>query len=222
MGLRNAGPEVTANRAGLNIRKELLAFAAARRRALFTTHCDHYRNGRRNKGGSVLIRKLSRAIRNQILLVEQTRYAGEVSSKQHSRADNSVKTANEVKATLQTIFRESFESYARATPLGGRCFLAGITPETGRHSAILRRRYSTWTTTSAEFGEDSRIIEVGYDFHAEFYEKTPYPAVAAIQAALEEIAHRNLKAREAKPAQFIETKFVRQLNESGYIDSLYR
>jgi ABC-type nitrate/sulfonate/bicarbonate transport system substrate-binding protein len=70
--------------------------------------------------------------------------------------------------------------------------------------------------------KDPRIIEVGYDFHAEVYEKAPYPAVAAIQAALEEIAHRNPKAREAKPAQFIETKFVRQLDESGYIDSLYR
>lgn len=70
--------------------------------------------------------------------------------------------------------------------------------------------------------KDPKIIEVGYDFHAEVYEKKPYPAVAAIQAALEEIAHRNPKARQAQPEQFIETKFVRQLDESGYIDALYR
>ncbi len=70
--------------------------------------------------------------------------------------------------------------------------------------------------------KDPKIIEAGYDFHADVYERKPYPAAAAIQAALEEIGHRNAKAREAKPAQFAEPKFVRELDESGFIDGLYR
>ncbi len=70
--------------------------------------------------------------------------------------------------------------------------------------------------------KDPKVIEAGYDFHADVYEKKPYPAVGAIQAALEEIAHRNPKARQANPAQFVEPKFVRELDESGFIDSLYR
>ena len=41
---KGSGPEVTASRAGLNMRKKLSAFAAARLRALFTTRGDHYRN----------------------------------------------------------------------------------------------------------------------------------------------------------------------------------
>jgi ABC-type nitrate/sulfonate/bicarbonate transport system substrate-binding protein len=69
---------------------------------------------------------------------------------------------------------------------------------------------------------DPKIIEIGYDFNAEEYERKPYPSVLGIQSALEEIAHRNPRAREAKAGQFFDGRFVRELDQSGFIDGLYR
>ena len=39
--------------------------------------------------------------------------------------------------------------------------------------------------------------------------------------ALEEIVHRNPKAKEVKVGQFFEAKFVKELDQSGFIDGLY-
>ena len=69
---------------------------------------------------------------------------------------------------------------------------------------------------------DIEKIENGYDYNAKVYLKKPYPAMGGIQLALEEIAERNPAARAAKPEQFIDTSFVKELDESGYIDALYR
>jgi len=41
---------------------------------------------------------------------------------------------------------------------------------------------------------DRKVMEVGYDFNAEEYERKPYASVQGIQLALEEIVHRNPKA----------------------------
>ena len=69
---------------------------------------------------------------------------------------------------------------------------------------------------------DRKIIEIGYDFNAEEYERKPYPSVQGVELGLAEIAHRNPKAKEAKPEQFMETKFLKDLDQSGYIDDLYK
>jgi NitT/TauT family transport system substrate-binding protein len=69
---------------------------------------------------------------------------------------------------------------------------------------------------------DMEKIENGYDYNAKVYLKKPYPAIGGIQLALEEIGERNPAARNAKPEQFIDISFVKELDESGYIDSLYR
>ncbi len=62
---------------------------------------------------------------------------------------------------------------------------------------------------------DRKIIEDGYDFNAEEYEHKPYPSVQGVELALDEIAHRNLRAKEAKPEQFIETKFSKDLDQAA-------
>lgn len=67
-----------------------------------------------------------------------------------------------------------------------------------------------------------KLVEAGYDFYAEVYNAKPYPNVEGIKLALEDIAQRNPKAREAKPEQFFEARFVKELDESGFINSLYK
>jgi ABC-type nitrate/sulfonate/bicarbonate transport system substrate-binding protein len=69
---------------------------------------------------------------------------------------------------------------------------------------------------------DVEKIENGYDYNAKIYLKKPYPAMGGVQLALEEIGERNPAAKSARPEQFVDTSFVRELDESGYIDALYR
>ena len=69
---------------------------------------------------------------------------------------------------------------------------------------------------------DRKIIEVGYDFNATEYGRKPYPSTTAAQLALEEIARRNPKAKDAKLEQFFDSVFIRELDEGGFIDNLYK
>lgn len=69
---------------------------------------------------------------------------------------------------------------------------------------------------------DSKIIEVGYDYEAEVYERAPYPSVKGIQLALEEIAQENPAARKADVERFFDARLIQELDKSGFIDGLYR
>jgi NitT/TauT family transport system substrate-binding protein len=71
-------------------------------------------------------------------------------------------------------------------------------------------------------GAERRTVEAGYDFSAEVYQRKPYPSREGIRFALEELAAKNPKAAAAKPEQFSDERFVRELDQSGYIDTLYR
>ena len=70
--------------------------------------------------------------------------------------------------------------------------------------------------------EDSKIIEVGYDFTAEAYERAPYPSTKGIQLALEEIAQENPAAKKADVERFFDARLIQELDKSGFIDGLYR
>lgn len=69
---------------------------------------------------------------------------------------------------------------------------------------------------------DAEKIEYGYDFAAKIFLKKPYPPIKGIQLALEEIGERNPAARSANPEQFMDISIVRELDQSGYIDALYK
>jgi NitT/TauT family transport system substrate-binding protein len=69
---------------------------------------------------------------------------------------------------------------------------------------------------------DRKIIEVGYDFNSAEYGRKPYPSRKAGQLALEEIARRNPKAKDAKVDPFFDSSFIKELDENGHIDRLYK
>ncbi|MBI4526643.1 MAG: ABC transporter substrate-binding protein [Deltaproteobacteria bacterium] len=70
--------------------------------------------------------------------------------------------------------------------------------------------------------KDSKMLGVGYDFYAQAYVSRPYPNVQGIRLALEDLSQRNPKAREATTEQFFESGLVKELDESGFIDRLYK
>jgi NitT/TauT family transport system substrate-binding protein len=69
---------------------------------------------------------------------------------------------------------------------------------------------------------DTEKIEYGYDFAAKIFLKKPYPPMKGIQLALEELGERNPAARSANPEQFMDISIVKELDQSGYIDALYK
>ena len=46
--------------------------------------------------------------------------------------------------------------------------------------------------------------------------------LAGIQTVLDAIADENPKAKSARPEQFVDTRFIKEFDDSGYIDGLYK
>lgn len=52
--------------------------------------------------------------------------------------------------------------------------------------------------------------------------KKQYPSLEGLKTVLEDIGERDLRAKTAKPEQFVDFSFIKELDQSGYIDSLYK
>ncbi|MGH8611340.1 MAG: ABC transporter substrate-binding protein, partial [Gammaproteobacteria bacterium] len=79
------------------------------------------------------------------------------------------------------------------------------------------------TRYTGSVGRDPASLQAGYEYYAQDgFQLKPYVSVPGIKAVLEHIAATNPKAKEAKPEQFYNSRFVQELDQSGYIDSLYR
>jgi NitT/TauT family transport system substrate-binding protein len=69
---------------------------------------------------------------------------------------------------------------------------------------------------------DRQAVEMQYDENVnKLYLKKPYPTFTGIKTILDSVA-RNDKAKSAKPEDFADMSIVRELDESGFIDNLYR
>jgi NitT/TauT family transport system substrate-binding protein len=70
--------------------------------------------------------------------------------------------------------------------------------------------------------KDPALIEAGYEFNVQEYQRKPYPSVGGIKVSLEQISQTNPKAKNVNVERFFDARFVRELDESGFIDSLYK
>jgi hypothetical protein len=71
---------------------------------------------------------------------------------------------------------------------------------------------------------DKEILERTYD-DISSDEKVPpkqYPSLEGIKNILEPLAATDPKAKAARPEEFVDTRFVKELDESGFIDDLYK
>ena len=71
---------------------------------------------------------------------------------------------------------------------------------------------------------DKEIMERTYDHVIADAVLPPkqYPTLEGIKAILEPLAEKDPKAKAAKPEDFVEMSFVKELDQSGYVDSLYK
>lgn len=52
--------------------------------------------------------------------------------------------------------------------------------------------------------------------------KKQFPSLEGLKTVLEDIGARDPRAKTAKPEQFVDFTFIRELDQSGYIDGLYK
>jgi ABC-type nitrate/sulfonate/bicarbonate transport system substrate-binding protein len=71
---------------------------------------------------------------------------------------------------------------------------------------------------------DRDILEKSYEVSTTeaLFPRKQYPSLDAIKASLEQIAQDEPKAKGSKPENFADASFITELDQSGYIDSLYK
>ena len=72
--------------------------------------------------------------------------------------------------------------------------------------------------------QDKEILERTYESISADEKLSPkqYPTLEGIKNILEPLAQTDAKAKAAKPEDFVDMSFIRELDQSGYIDSLYK
>ena len=69
--------------------------------------------------------------------------------------------------------------------------------------------------------KDEKAIEESYNgIVAKLTRRVPYPTEAGIQLFLDQLKTTNPKAAQAKPSDFTDVSFLKELESSGYIDKL--
>lgn len=115
----------------------------------------------------------------------------------------------------------STRSYMKKNPETVRRFMRAFV--TGIHYIKTHRPETLRSLAKFLRMDDREILEETYDqFLLKLVPQKPYPTLKGIQAILDDVATRNPKARDARPEQFVDLQWVRELDESGYIDRLYR
>src|ERR1044071_4942829 len=71
--------------------------------------------------------------------------------------------------------------------------------------------------------KDERSIEEAYnEIVAKLTMKVPYPTEPGIQIYLDQLKIKSPKAAQAKPSDFTDISFLKELESSGFIDKLYK
>src|ERR1051325_4039667 len=70
--------------------------------------------------------------------------------------------------------------------------------------------------------KDERDTDEAYQIIRDIMPRKPYPTVEGVKAVLDELSPKLPAARTAQPKDFMDIRFIEELDRSGYIDRLYR
>ena len=76
---------------------------------------------------------------------------------------------------------------------------------------------SKWTRNS-----DRESLEDTYDFFLRLYPAKPFSDDEAVRAVIEVLGEKNTAVKKFKPADFYDMQYLREIDQSGFIDKLYR
>jgi NitT/TauT family transport system substrate-binding protein len=90
------------------------------------------------------------------------------------------------------------------------------------HRLLTDRPYALGIIGQYLLADDPEVLADTYDVYVvKYLERVPYPDDASIQGVLDELADEVPRAREVSPGDFYDTRFLRALEESGYVRSLW-
>jgi NitT/TauT family transport system substrate-binding protein len=72
----------------------------------------------------------------------------------------------------------------------------------------------------SEQERDNRYLELSYNLLVPLYNDKPYPSLKAVQTIIDKIAEEEPKAKERDAKSFVESSFMRELDESGFFKTL--
>jgi NitT/TauT family transport system substrate-binding protein len=70
--------------------------------------------------------------------------------------------------------------------------------------------------------KDPEILNSTVDFYAPKLASVPYPTIGGIRFVLDQVATRDPRAKNFNPETFMDLRFVKQLEDSGFIQGLNR
>lgn len=127
-------------------------------------------------------------------------------------ADLGLPYQHETVATTDRYIREHPETVRKFL----RAFISGIhlwmTDESKTKEILAKRLRIT----------DKEILDETYTAYKKLTEKKPYPTLKGIEFQIEDLAKRNAKAKNAKPEEFISIAPLKEIDQSGFIDKLYK
>jgi NitT/TauT family transport system substrate-binding protein len=69
---------------------------------------------------------------------------------------------------------------------------------------------------------DNDALEDSYQYFSRLVPQKPYPSMDAVREALVELGEKDPKARAAKPEDFIDPSLIKEFDDNGFIDGLYK
>ena len=70
--------------------------------------------------------------------------------------------------------------------------------------------------------KDDRDTEEAYQIMRDIAPRKPYPTVEGMKTVLDELSVKLPAAKTAQPRDFMDTRFIEELDRSGFIDGLYK
>ena len=70
--------------------------------------------------------------------------------------------------------------------------------------------------------KDDRDTEEAYQIMRDIAPRKPYPTLEGMKAVLDELSPKLAAAKTAQPRDFMDTRFIEELDRSGFIDRLYK
>ena len=93
----------------------------------------------------------------------------------------------------------------------------------GMHRAFTDREFTLKSLAKYTTVTDSVLLKKTYDFYVgKVVERAPYINMAGMQNALDDLARTVPAAKNAKPEQFVDTRFLDKLEQSGLLKELYK
>ncbi|HEY7217329.1 MAG TPA: ABC transporter substrate-binding protein [Candidatus Binatia bacterium] len=70
--------------------------------------------------------------------------------------------------------------------------------------------------------DDRKFLDDAWEWHSQFMPDAPYPPADGYQLVLQDLAEKNPKAAQANVKDYIDARFVKELEDSGFIKNLSR